>query len=130
MQWQAPCLCGVHASRWPCVRAAQVYCRLHPGPPGGTEPLADLRVAGSCTVHLLEPGVEGGSGGDTAGQQAFTFDGAFTGGATQQECFEAAAGPVLEAVQRGYNGTIMAYGQTSSGARSLLRSNGGARRVR
>ena len=34
--------------------------------------------------------------------------------ATQEDVYEAAVRPIVEDVMRGYNGTIMAYGQASS----------------
>jgi len=34
---------------------------------------------------------------------------------TQEEVFERVGKPVLDSIRNGYNGTIMAYGQTSSG---------------
>lgn len=46
---------------------------------------------------------------------AFTFDRVFRPGSTQAEVYDYAAKPVVEDVLKGYNGTIFAYGQTSSG---------------
>jgi kinesin family protein 5 len=45
----------------------------------------------------------------------FQFDRAFSFETVQSEIFEVAAKPVVESVLEGFNGTIFAYGQTSSG---------------
>lgn len=46
---------------------------------------------------------------------AFTFDRVFGPDSIQEELYNYAAKPVVEDVLKGYNGTIFAYGQTSSG---------------
>jgi len=46
---------------------------------------------------------------------AFSFDRVFNMDTTQQEVYDYAAKPVVEDLLKGYNGTIFAYGQTSSG---------------
>ncbi|XP_024991553.1 kinesin-like protein KIN-UC [Cynara cardunculus var. scolymus] len=43
------------------------------------------------------------------------FDEVFTESASQKRVYEAVAKPVVEGVLNGYNGTIMAYGQTGTG---------------
>jgi kinesin family protein 5 len=45
----------------------------------------------------------------------FNFDRTFDFNCTQQEVYEHAAKPIIESVLEGFNGTIFAYGQTSSG---------------
>ncbi len=45
----------------------------------------------------------------------FTFDRIFDYNSTQQEVYEGAAKPLVDSVLEGFNGTIFAYGQTSSG---------------
>lgn len=47
--------------------------------------------------------------------QKFTFDYIFESDCTQGEVYEVAARPIVEAVMLGFNGTVFAYGQTSSG---------------
>ncbi|GIQ85414.1 kinesin-like protein [Kipferlia bialata] len=55
-------------------------------------------------------------GGTKAPQtKKFTFDHIFGPTSTQQAVYHVAARPVVEDVMQGYNGTIFAYGQTSSG---------------
>jgi len=45
----------------------------------------------------------------------FSFDRIFSPDSAQEEVFEIAAKPIIESVLEGFNGTIFAYGQTSSG---------------
>lgn len=45
----------------------------------------------------------------------FNFDQAFNTNTNQIEIYQAAAQPIVDAVLDGFNGTIFAYGQTSSG---------------
>ena len=45
----------------------------------------------------------------------FTLDKIFDMSTTQQEVYNYAAAPIIESVIEGFNGTIFAYGQTSSG---------------
>jgi kinesin family member 5 len=47
--------------------------------------------------------------------QKWTFDCVFAPNSTQPQVFEFVGAPVVDAVFQGYNGTIFAYGQTSSG---------------
>lgn len=47
--------------------------------------------------------------------EAYRFDEVFSGGASQRRIYEVVAKPVVESVLEGYNGTIMAYGQTGTG---------------
>ncbi|KAM7265673.1 hypothetical protein ACFE04_003356 [Oxalis oulophora] len=47
--------------------------------------------------------------------EAYRFDEVFTETASQRRVYEVVAKPVVESVLDGYNGTIMAYGQTGTG---------------
>lgn len=49
------------------------------------------------------------------GSAKFTFDNVFTPDSEQRAVYEATALPIVEAVMNGFNGTVFAYGQTSSG---------------
>eukprot|EP00906_Rhabdomonas_costata_P005169 RCo007756 len=49
------------------------------------------------------------------GQKLFTFDKVFPMDSTQDEVFELIGLPLVDSVVSGYNGTILAYGQTASG---------------
>jgi kinesin family member 5 len=46
---------------------------------------------------------------------SFTFDDVFSSSCTQEEVYRIAAKPIINAVFEGFNGTILAYGQTASG---------------
>jgi Tfp pilus assembly pilus retraction ATPase PilT len=43
------------------------------------------------------------------------FDHVFDSNSTQKEVYDLAAKPIIDSVLEGFNGTIFAYGQTSSG---------------
>ena len=45
----------------------------------------------------------------------YNFDYVFDMSSTQRKVYDVAVVPVVESVLNGYNGTILAYGQTSSG---------------
>ena len=45
----------------------------------------------------------------------FKFNHIFDENSSQKEVYDMAARPILESVMNGFNGTIIAYGQTSSG---------------
>ncbi|KAK0592250.1 hypothetical protein LWI29_015750 [Acer saccharum] len=47
--------------------------------------------------------------------ESYQFDEVFTETASQRRVYEVVAKPVVESVLNGYNGTIMAYGQTGTG---------------
>lgn len=49
------------------------------------------------------------------GANRFIFDQVFDMKSTQKEVYDAAARPIIDSVLDGFNGTIFAYGQTSSG---------------
>ena len=51
----------------------------------------------------------------TASEQLYTLDRIFKPDATQQEVYDVSARPVIESVLEGFNGTVFAHGQTSSG---------------
>lgn len=50
-----------------------------------------------------------------ATDHSFVFDRVFRWDAHQKEVYDYAAKPIINAVLRGFNGTVFAYGQTSSG---------------
>ncbi|RVW39035.1 Kinesin-like protein KIN-UC [Vitis vinifera] len=47
--------------------------------------------------------------------ESYRFDEVFTESASQRRVYEVVAKPVVESVLNGYNGTVMAYGQTGTG---------------
>lgn len=50
-----------------------------------------------------------------SGDHCFVYDRVFGCNANQKEVYDFAARPVISSVLRGFNGTVFAYGQTSSG---------------
>ncbi|OMJ65627.1 hypothetical protein SteCoe_37881 [Stentor coeruleus] len=71
-----------------------------------------------------KPCVDFGSDGKTVvvksqyenqGPQTFNFDIVFNPDSTQNSVYEGAAKPIVESVLEGFNGTVLTYGQTSSG---------------
>ena len=59
------------------------------------------------------------------GDYKFTFDMVFGPKSTQKSVFEYIGAPVVDEVFKGYNGTIFAYGQTSSGKTHTMSGPGG-----
>ena len=49
------------------------------------------------------------------GKVKYAFDGIFNHLDSQKHIFETAVAPIVEGVMEGFNGTVLAYGQTSSG---------------
>ena len=45
----------------------------------------------------------------------YNFDRVFDPNPTQREVYEESIVPIIESVLEGFNGTVLAYGQTSSG---------------
>jgi hypothetical protein len=77
--------------------------------------LADVRVA-----------TTGGHADMKVNTKEFSFDSVFAPEAEQKEIFNAVGKPVLKDVLAGYNGAILAYGQTGAGkTHSLLNNAGG-----
>jgi kinesin family protein 5 len=52
---------------------------------------------------------------ESLGPMRFTFDHVFPPNSAQASVYEHAARPIVESVLEGFNGTVFAYGQTSSG---------------
>ena len=49
------------------------------------------------------------------GSIKYNFDRVFDPNSTQREVYDEAIIPIIESVLEGFNGTVLAYGQTSSG---------------
>ncbi|XP_001641415.2 kinesin heavy chain isoform X2 [Nematostella vectensis] len=81
----------------------KVFCRFRP------QSDAETKAGGQIVVKFPTP--------DTAihGGRTFTFDRVFKPTATQEKVYSEAAQAIVQDVLNGYNGTIFAYGQTSSG---------------
>eukprot|EP00929_Paragymnodinium_shiwhaense_P036198 TRINITY_DN1942_c1_g1_i1.p1 TRINITY_DN1942_c1_g1~~TRINITY_DN1942_c1_g1_i1.p1 ORF type:complete len:775 (+),score=201.66 TRINITY_DN1942_c1_g1_i1:176-2500(+) len=83
----------------------KVFCRIRPL---NASEIAMGDAAGVCVElpSANEVMVEGA---------CFSFDKAFGSDSTQRDVYEDVAKPTVESVLQGFNGTIFAYGQTSSG---------------
>eukprot|EP00055_Hartaetosiga_balthica_P005059 m.14228 g.14228 ORF g.14228 m.14228 type:complete len:937 (-) comp4276_c0_seq1:155-2965(-) len=85
----------------------KVVCRFRP------QLANELAKNGTNIVHVNDEFTSAAVDGQRKAQ--FTFDRIFTDASTQEDVYEYAAKPIVEDVLKGYNGTIFAYGQTSSG---------------
>ena len=107
----------------------KVYVRVKP-------PL-DEAMLPPC-VSVVPPGVAEGTGrsaasnrlllqrtsrhGEGVAAKAYAFDGVLDRDASQADVYREVAQPVVDDVLRGYNGTILAYGQTGAGKTHTLSS--------
>ncbi|CAD8081819.1 unnamed protein product [Paramecium sonneborni] len=73
----------------------------------------EMQQGGECCVTFNEKQITVIVG--TNDKQDFTFDRIFGPDSEQADVFEEVGRPILDSVMNGYNGTIFAYGQTSSG---------------
>eukprot|EP00439_Symbiodinium_sp_Y106_P023100 s1629_g2.t2 len=87
------------------ISAVQVVVRFRP-------PVMDDEQQDSISFSI-HPNGRSVSSADSA--YVFDFNKAFGEAATQDDIFEAVGKPIVSDVLSGYNGTILAYGQTSSG---------------
>jgi len=86
----------------------RVFCRLRP------LNRLEREQGGQCCVQHTEKAIKVKVAGvDTP--YDFCFDGIFGHESTQIDVFNQVAKPVIDGLIDGYNGTIFAYGQTSSG---------------
>ena len=70
---------------------------------------------GKPCVNVQRDGKEVFLSTDDQGEFRFTFDKVFGPTSKQKDVFEYIGRPVIDGIFKGYNGTIFAYGQTSSG---------------
>lgn len=87
----------------------RVVCRFRP-----LNDLENQRAQGLC-VSFSDQTVCVNSQSDSAENLKFTFDKVFTPQSSQEAVYNFAAKPIVEGVMQGFNGTVFAYGQTSSG---------------
>ena len=99
----------------------RVVCRLRP--------LNDRELQKSKET-CIEYGEENRSISVRSSQESsdlnFTFDYIFSPSCKQKQVYEIAAKPVITAIFEGFNGTILAYGQTSSGKTFTMTGNEGS----
>ena len=84
----------------------RVVCRVRP------QNSKEISSGGAICVKLTETTIDVKS---DEGQYVFTFDRVFGPDSTQLQVFDYSAVPMIIDVLSGYNATIFAYGQTSSG---------------
>jgi hypothetical protein len=85
----------------------KVFCRFRP--------FNASELAASPTIlHRINKGTQL-SIRDPKGEVFFLYDHVFDLPSTQEEVFERVGEPVINNILDGFHGTIMAYGQTSSG---------------
>lgn len=131
---------------WPqCVRRGRGAAgagRLSCHPPAGPPP--PHRLPASCSVYVRvrplndqerERGqawrVENNSvfqvdpgGGARSSDTTYTLDAIFDGTQSTQQVYECAAQGLIEQVINGFNSTVFAYGQTSSGKTHTMKGSG------
>jgi len=90
----------------PHEESIKVCCRFRP------ENQLEREHGGRISVDCPD----GGTSVYVAGSDlTFVFDRVFRWDANQKEVYDYAAKPIINAVLRGFNGTVFAYGQTASG---------------
>ena len=88
-------------------QAVRVMARIRPS----NQKEINLNM-GECITSIEGPSISVYDGIQT---YPFTLDAIFGANSTQVEVFKYAAEPLIDDVLTGYNATIFAYGQTSSG---------------
>uniref|UniRef100_A0A8B9UHA9 Kinesin-like protein n=1 Tax=Anas zonorhyncha TaxID=75864 RepID=A0A8B9UHA9_9AVES len=106
---------------------------LHPTPASNPESCPALRVVARCRplsrreeaagcerIVELEPGlgrvsIRNPRAAPGEPPKTFTFDAVYDAGARQAELYDESVRPLVDAVLRGFNGTVLAYGQTGTG---------------
>lgn len=71
----------------------------------------EIETGVESNLRLTESGVTINNKPNTE----FKFDHVFGPDTTQKDVYKVAAKPIIDSVLEGFNGTILAYGQTSSG---------------
>ena len=86
-----------------------VYCRIRPN---GRDASATHVTSG---FSVAVTGTD-----QRATTRNFEFDGVYSPDAGQQAVYDEVGAPILDAVLQGYNGTVLAYGQTGAGKTHTL----------
>ena len=90
-----------------------VYCRIRP-----LNPLEQMHTNNTLCVNILsntQLEIINYNGVADMLTQYYSFDEIFPPSTTQDEIYNKTSKSIIDSVLQGYNGTIMAYGQTSSG---------------
>lgn len=91
----------------PTEESINVFCRFRP--------LNQLEIANSGSAICIELLDGGTTVRVPSAELTFVLDKVFGCNASQNEVYEHAAKPIIQAVLTGFNGTVFAYGQTGSG---------------
>jgi hypothetical protein len=93
---------------------------------GGTKN-GQLRLGAATNTTEVEYGDDAMPSTANSSNKRFTFDRVFRDDSTQEQVFTEVGRPAIDAVLKGFNGTVLAYGQTSSGkTHTMLGPSGGA----
>lgn len=88
----------------------RVVCRFRP-----LNDMESQRSQVLCVNFLSDQTVSINSQSESAENLKFTLDKVFSPSSSQESVYNFAAKPIVEGVMQGFNGTVFAYGQTSSG---------------
>ncbi|CAJ1077522.1 centromere-associated protein E isoform X5 [Xyrichtys novacula] len=89
-----------------CVRVRPLIEREESGALENAEPVQLFWKADKKSIHQIDDGNS---------TKSFSFDRVFTADETTNQLYQTIAKPLVVSTVEGYNGTIFAYGQTSSG---------------
>ncbi|WFD44608.1 hypothetical protein MPSI1_003276 [Malassezia psittaci] len=111
---------GSDASGAAATAAVQVAVRIRPDAVLDSDRqvprlLRNVVSTASPTTIVIEPNGIPSASAPRETRHAFTFDRVFAPDAAQQSVYETSVEPLLQRFMDGYNTTIFAYGQTSSG---------------
>ena len=97
----------------------RVYCRMRPG--------TDRERRDGLTCTRLDAKTVGVAARETAIAREVAFDGVYGPESDQQAVYQELGAPILQSVMQGYNGTVLAYGQTGTGKTHTLLNVGSER---
>lgn len=95
----------------------RVFCRFRPLNSSEVEHGSQrmIRIDGNTKVYTQSE-----SKSENRSENKFEFDYIFSEAAQQEEVYEIVGKPLVEEVLKGYNATVFAYGQTSSGKTTTM----------
>ena len=106
------------------AQAVRVVVRTRPDGWENHSPERGMDFPGGGAVGVRRVGV-----GGRAERPSFGFDGGFHG-ASQEAVFDGAVRSVVEATLSGFNGTVLAYGQTGAGKTHTMQGPDGDHEAR
>ncbi|KAI8872290.1 kinesin-domain-containing protein, partial [Ramicandelaber brevisporus] len=105
---------GAVSPSGPGARGRHAFLNGAPGRTSAFNEVVQVSNAVAHTITVSSTGA-GGAGGAAGVPRSFSFDYVFGPRSTQSDVYTQAAVPLLDKFVEGYNATILAYGQTSSG---------------